>query len=177
MILSDLGTHLSETASESCSRGLKEPPTPAEIERRWLGNSNTIAAVWLTGCSLCLALALCMSVGENRRVYLLGLSQPLPETCMTYSRFGIDCPGCGLTRTFVHLAHGQFGDAWQLSPVGCFVFAFACMQIPMGIAQLLFRARNRWVEAWGSWNDWATAGLVVALVLQWLVRLAERFLM
>ena len=166
-----------ESAIEDEKRRDDEPPVTVEPVRRWLGNSDVIAAVWLIGSTLCIALALCMSVGDNRRVYLLGLSQPLPETCMTYSRFGVDCPGCGLTRTFVHLAHGQIADAWRLHPVGCFVFLFACLQIPMGIAQLLFRARNRWIEAWGSWNDWGTAGLVFALILQWLVRMSERMLM
>ena len=153
-----------------------EPPPLAQSCPRWLGNSDAIAAVWLIGSSLCLALALCMSVGDNRRVYFFRLSTPIPETCLTYSRFGIDCPGCGLTRTFVHLAHAQFADAWRLNPVGCFMFLFACVQIPMGIAQLVFRVRNRWLERWGSWNDWATAGLLIALLLQWLVRLIERML-
>ena len=140
----------------------------------WLGNSDGIAAIWLLGSLLCLVLASCMHVGSDRRVYLLGMSQPVPETCMTYTRFGIDCPGCGLTRTFVHLTHGQFADAWRLNPVGWLVFLFACVQIPPGTAQVVFRSRARWVEAWGMWNDWATAFLVIALVLQWLVRLGQR---
>ncbi|MGN6136919.1 MAG: DUF2752 domain-containing protein [Aureliella sp.] len=148
----------------------------AEPAKPWLGNSDAIAAVWLVGSLLCLTLAASMAVGESRRVYLLGWSSPLPETCLTYSRFGVDCPGCGLTRTFVHMAHGQFAEAWRLSPVGCFMFAFACLQIPPAVAQLLFRARSRWVEDWGRWNDWGTAGLMAALVMQWLVRIGERML-
>lgn len=154
--------------SRAVSAGVIDPP------QHWLGNSNAIAAVWLLGSLSCLALAAILNVGENRRVYLPGWSTPLPETCMTYSRLGIDCPGCGLTRTFVHLAHGQFVEAWRLNPAGWLVFLFVCVQIPFGTAQLLFRARGRWVEAWGMWNDWATGGLAAILVLQWLVRLGER---
>lgn len=151
------------------------PAEPPLVARIWLGNSNAIAAVWLFGSLFCIGLAACMHVGSNRRVYLLGLPQPIPETCMTYNRFGIDCPGCGLTRTFVHLTHGQFAEAWQLNPVGWLVFLFACVQIPFGAAQFLFGIRNRAIESWGKWNDWATAFLVVALVLQWIVRLGERY--
>jgi hypothetical protein len=151
-------------------------PPVVQQPRMWLGNSDAIAAVWLLGSLICLGLAACMTVGENRRVYLLAWPQPLPETCLTYSRLGVDCPGCGLTRTFVHLAHAQFAQAWALSPVGMFVFLFACLQIPPGVAQLLFRVRNRWTEAWGVWNDWCSGLLVAALFLQWLVRLSERML-
>ncbi|MGN6545159.1 MAG: DUF2752 domain-containing protein [Aureliella sp.] len=150
------------------ARAVEPPP------RLWLGHSDAIAAVWLIGSLLCIGLAACMSVGDQRRVYFLNWSQPIPETCTAYSRFGVDCPGCGLTRTFIHLVHGQFAAAWRLSPVGALVFLFACVQIPPGIAQLVFRSRARWVEAWGLWNDWGTALLVIALLLQWLVRLSER---
>lgn len=149
----------------------------AQPPRLWLGHCDAIAAVWLIGSLVCLCLAACMSVGDNRRVYFWNASQPIPELCTAYSRFGVDCPGCGLTRTFIHLAHGDLAPAWQLSPVGVLLFLFACVQIPPGIAQLVFRSRSRWVEAWGMWNDWATALLVMALVLQWLVRLSERIWM
>ena len=157
-------------ANNCASMCAVEPP------RQWLGNSDAIAAVWLIGSLSCLALAACLTVGENRRVYLPGWSQPIPETCVTYIRLGLDCPGCGLTRTFVHMAHAQFAEAWRLSPVGTFVFLFACLQIPFGTAQLIFRSRGRWTEAWGMWNDWGTACLIAALVLQWLARLSERML-
>lgn len=151
------------------------PTKPPLVPRMWLGNSDGIAAVWLFGSLFCIGMAACMHVGDNRKVYLLGLSQPIPETCMTYNRFGIDCPGCGLTRTFIHLTHGQFGDAWRLNPVGWLVFFFAFVQIPFATAQLVFRIRSPTVEAWGKWNDWATAFLVIALVLQWVVRMGERY--
>lgn len=163
----------SPAASEVAPGALHVEPPP----RLWLGHTDAIAAVWLLGSLVCIGLAPCMSVGANRRVYLLGWSQPIPELCMAYSRFGIDCPGCGLTRTFVHLAHGQLTSAWQINPVGTFVFLFTCVQIPFGVAQLILRSRSRWVEAWGMWNDWGTALLVVALIVQWLVRLSERIWM
>ena len=147
-----------------------EPPIVAR--RPWVGNGNGIATVWMLGGLLCVSLAALMQVGDNRRVYLPGVAQPVPELCMLYSRYGIDCPGCGLTRTFIHMAHGQLVSAWHTNPVAIFVFLFACCQIPMGAAQVIFRSRHRIVEAWGSWNDWCTAGLLIALVLQWTVRLA-----
>ena len=144
--------------------------------RMWLGHSSVIAAVWLCGSLACILLAANMRVGDNRRVYLRGFEQPIPETCWSYGRLGLDCPGCGLTRTFVHLTHAEFTQAWQLNPVGWLVFLFAMAQIPCGIAQLVFRSRARWVEAWGTWNDWCSAFLVIALLLQWIVRMSGSLL-
>lgn len=126
----------------------------------------------MTGSLFCLSLAAVMQVGDNRRVYLPGAAEPVPELCALYSRFGIDCPGCGLTRTFIYMAHGQLVSAWHTNPVAILVFLFACLQIPMGVAQVIFRIRNSITEAWGSWNDWCTAGLLIALLGQWAIRLA-----
>lgn len=138
--------------------------------RTWQGNEDWIATIWMVGSLCCLTLAALMQVGEERRVFLPGVSEPVPELCMMYSRFGIDCPGCGLTRTFIYMAHGQFISAWQTNPVGILVFLLACIQIPMGAAQVIFRIRNRFIEAWGSWNDWCIGMLLIALLIQWPIR-------
>ncbi len=129
------------------SSSTSEPPivsaAPVVRQRAWLGNSDGIATVWMVGGLICVTLAALMHVGENRRVYLPGASAPLPELCMLYSRLGFDCPGCGLTRTFIHMAHGQLSSAWQTNPVGMLVFVFACVQIPMGMAQVVFRSATQ----------------------------------
>ncbi len=144
------------------------PSEPPRIS--WTGYENWIATIWMLGATGCVTMAALMQVGEDRRVFLPGLSEPVPEMCMMYSRFGIDCPGCGLTRTFIHMAHGQFISAWHTNPVGMLVFLLACVQIPMGAAQVIFGIRNSFVEAWGSWNDWCIAMLLIALVIQWPIR-------
>lgn len=149
--------------------GRLDPP------RVWLGNSDAIALVWTVGSLVCLGLALCMHVGDGRKVYFLDWSTALPETCWAHAQLGIDCPGCGLTRTFVHLIHGQWREAWRLSPAGWLVFAFTCAQVPMGLAQIVLRRRDRFVEMWGMWNDWISAGLVVVLLLQWVFKLTRSF--
>jgi Protein of unknown function (DUF2752) len=43
---------------------------------------------------------------------------PLPESCLSKSWMGVECPGCGLTRSFVHLAHGRLGDSLAVHRVG-----------------------------------------------------------
>jgi hypothetical protein len=144
---------------------------PPIIAKQWVGNSDTIAWVWLVLSLTCITLAALMSVGEERRVYLPGLSQPLPETCWMLTNLKTECPGCGLTRTFIHMAHGRVLSALALNPVGILAFLFTCIQIPMATAQVVFRRRDRWVEYWGAVNDWTVAGLLIALLVQWVIKL------
>lgn len=44
--------------------------------------------------------------------------QDLPLIPLCAFRFFLhhDCPGCGMTRAFLHLARGQFAAAWVLNP-------------------------------------------------------------
>lgn len=36
--------------------------------------------------------------------------------CMNKKLFGFDCPGCGLQRSVVHLARGEFTAAFEMYP-------------------------------------------------------------
>ena len=38
------------------------------------------------------------------------------DTCSFHALTGLSCPGCGLTRAFCAISHGQFRDAWDLHP-------------------------------------------------------------
>jgi hypothetical protein len=64
---------------------------------------------------------------DEARVYLLG--RPIEIECAFRARFGLPCPGCGLTRSVVMAVHGQLGRAWNVAPggaagvVGALVFA------------------------------------------------------
>ncbi len=47
----------------------------------------------------------------------------LPSICPFHNLSGLPCPGCGLTRAFVCLGHGQIGAAFHWHPLGPFLFA------------------------------------------------------
>lgn len=37
-------------------------------------------------------------------------------TCTIKSTTGVDCPGCGMQRSFIALLRGDFGEAWDMYP-------------------------------------------------------------
>lgn len=72
--------------------------------------------------------ALNPSPTRDAGVSILGFS--LPSTCPSYIFFKTPCPGCGMTRSFVATAHGQFHNAFAHHRVGPFFFLFVFLHIP-----------------------------------------------
>ncbi len=72
-----------------------------------------------------------LQVAPNERVTVRGVSSiVLPPSCATSAILGVDCPGCGLTRSFVHLAHGNWRASIQTHRVGWVLMLAAALQIP-----------------------------------------------
>ena len=71
----------------------------------------------------------------------------LPFTpCVFYNLTGLPCPGCGMTRGFVAMGHGQLAAAWGYNPLA--PLAFAC-----GCAYLVWFAAG-WPRAGGALRRW-----------------------
>lgn len=43
---------------------------------------------------------------------------PIGVTCPVRAIAGVECPFCGMTRSFVAMAHGRVGDAFAFHPAG-----------------------------------------------------------
>ncbi len=54
----------------------------------------------------------------------------IPVSCGWRRATGTDCMGCGMTRSFTFMAHGQLGEAFSLHRAGPFVFALVASQPP-----------------------------------------------
>jgi Protein of unknown function (DUF2752) len=136
------------------------------------GYSWIAACLWLSGSCTILVLAAFMSVGPERRVFLPGVSVPMPETCMMHARFGLDCPGCGLTRAFIHLAHGRILEGLSLNPAGIAIFLFVAAQIPAAGLRFLSGRSSRFAILWSRCNEIALIILPTLTFIQWIVRLS-----
>lgn len=45
-----------------------------------------------------------------------------PSMCLYWNLFGVHCPGCGMTRAFSALLHGEFSRALAYNKLVCVVF-------------------------------------------------------
>jgi hypothetical protein len=82
-------------------------------------------------------LSLLLEVRQDRWVFFRGWpALTIPETCGSRTWFGTSCPGCGLTRGMIYLAHGDWNAAIHVHRLSG-VMAFAILlQFPYRICCL-----------------------------------------
>jgi hypothetical protein len=118
-----------------------------------------------------LVLSFVLRVGEGDRVVIPLLEITLPGVCSYKQLLGIDCPGCGLTRSFISLAHLDLVRAWFYNPAGVYLFFVVLFQVPYRWYQL-HRLRRDQPEHNMGWLAPASLGLLlVLLILQWIARI------
>ena len=117
-----------------------------------------------------LVMSLLMRVEGPTSVYLPGASIPMPETCSSRMVFGIDCPGCGMTRAFISISHGHLVDAWRFNPASYLVYPMIIGQVPWQLLQL-FRIRRGRRPIESIWIYLLPSLAVLALLGQWIAKL------
>jgi hypothetical protein len=74
---------------------------------------------------------------DESRVYWLG--RPVEIECAFRARFGLPCPGCGLTRSIVLGLHGHLLRAWNVAPGGA---AAVTAAVAFGVGLLVLAVLN-----------------------------------
>lgn len=93
---------------------------------------------------------------------------PLPPTCVSQELFGVRCPGCGLTRSFVNLAQGDWRAAWNHHRLGWALWIAVILQIPYRLVALRHVGRpivSNWVPRFFAY------ALIGALIGNWALEL------
>ncbi len=91
---------------------------------------------------------------------------------MLKREYGIDCPGYGLTRCFLAMAHNRMAAAWHYHPVGGMLFGAVVAQIPYRLIQIRRLCRDQ--PELSHWTLNATIWLIlVAFLPQWIVGTIE----
>jgi hypothetical protein len=112
-----------------------------------------------------IAAAFILRFGQGSGLRLPWTGVTLPPLCTSRLLFGIECPGCGLTRSFVALASGDFVAAWHYNRVGWLLALAVLAQIPYRVWRL--RQLSQGIVAESKWPVWFGGILIAALVINW----------
>ena len=115
-------------------------------------------------------LAFALQELPDGRVSFRGLTPiPLPQTCFSRSWLGLKCPACGLTRSIIHLAEGDWEASWRSHRLGILMALVIAIQIPYRL--LALRRLDRPLIA-AHWQAVLAYALIALLLANWLVELA-----
>lgn len=131
--------------------------------------SHTLA---LVACLGILAIGVALRSPQPGSEVLLLAGFRLPQLCSFKRTTGLDCPGCGLTRSVTASLHGQLTRAFGWNPVGPLVAVYVFLQ---ALRHALWFAcagwRTQYEERWGGVLDRAILVIVGLLLVQWLWRI------
>lgn len=127
----------------------------------------------LTIASVVVCLAFLLRVRPDQKIeFFFAPGWTCPETCLSRSLWNFECAGCGLTRSFIHLASGDLKASISIHRVGWLLALATAIQIPYRIFML------RWLRARGlpepvpRMLNWLVAAvLIAALLVNWLLKL------
>lgn len=120
-----------------------------------------------------LAAACLLEVRDDQKVALTWIpSMVMPPTCVSNETFGVPCPGCGLTRSFVELGHGQLENSLAHHRIGWILAVAVAFQIPYRIVVLKQRRNSLFHPEIAKWISRVLIALLLVNWLWELVRLA-----
>lgn len=147
-----------------------DPESVPEPMRNVFRGKRSTSRDWemLLICFGAILAAFLLEMHPDERLRLHGLPRvAVPPLCGSRAIFGVNCPGCGLTRSLVHLTHGHWNASYHSHRLGWVVGAAMLAQIPYRAANLYRRKEhlpNAFRTAFGG-------TLIVALLLNWLLEL------
>jgi hypothetical protein len=97
----------------------------------------------------------------------------LPALCPLKALTGVPCPGCGMTRSLVLSAHGQWAAALWYHPLGPLVFALLILAFCAGVLRLLCGNRNAMISSrvFSRSASIAAFGFAALLTMTWILRM------
>jgi hypothetical protein len=125
----------------------------------------------LIGSALVIAVSFALEVRDGETIGIPELDRPLPGVCTFRRLTGQPCPGCGLTRCFVSIAHGDVIAALTFNAAGLLIFVVVAAQIPYRAVQLWRIRRGLGELQMTKFAIWLLGGIVALMLVQWAFRL------
>ena len=161
---------MSEHDSAADAPAALEPAMLASLVSPPAAKSIIGDSILFVFAAIVVSLAVSMSIREQTEVLIPGTRIALPELCNFRRVAGIDCPGCGMTRGFISLGHGDLVGAWRYNPASLPFFALIASQIPFRAIQIWRAHRRREPLQLGAWTYYPLVILILFVLGQWLTR-------
>jgi hypothetical protein len=149
----------------------EEQLSPKELFWQYYRTNFWLHLAFLLTAAAVILCSLIMTSEGKTTVRVPGLPIQMPETCTSRRVWNMDCPGCGLTRSFINMSHGEVQKAFSFNPAGPFVYLFVLIQIPWHGYQL-FRLLKMRRPVESAWLFVPLYGMSAAVLFQWLWRLS-----
>lgn len=99
------------------------------------------------------------------RVTLFGYT--IPSLCMFHNITGFDCPGCGITRSFIYALHGQWYNSYLMHIWGIPLAAIVAFQVPYH----LWRATGGGIPKFHpTFTRWLRKFVIISILLPWAIK-------
>ena len=140
--------------------------TMQRLTQRWwvwpLGLVALALSTWVASVAL--------TVGSDEFCYL-GATR-MGDTCLLIRVFGIPCPSCGMTRSFVWASRGALLHAFVYNPAGLALFVWISLGGVVGAVRLATRDPSRLQLPWEWMLRWVLFWFFALYTLPWVLRLA-----
>lgn len=122
---------------------------------------------------LAASVALRVTTPTTVGLVVAGRELRLPPSCPMQAVSDVGCPGCGLTRGFVSLVHGDLAAALAFHPLTPLLFLLVAWQVPYRL-WMLRRDADAPPPRLGTLHTWVGRATIVALIGLWLGRVLLR---
>lgn len=108
--------------------------------------------------------------GAHEELWLFGIR--FGGECGMKVQFGIPCPQCGMTRSWVYLVRGEVTRAFIYNPAGALLFLWIFTGGVIGMVRLLLRRPQLWSPPWVVLFTWCLFWMLVPYMTLYVTRLA-----
>lgn len=135
--------------------------------------SIRLASIWILGAGTFFLISIILTPSDDHPngIVVAGTSLQLPALCQFKRHFGFDCPGCGLTRSFIHTARFRWAEAWSFHPIGAIAGTLLAISIPHRLWQIYRWKTGQSVRSTQRFEIFLAVSLAVLTYLRWLTRL------
>jgi len=120
---------------------------------------------------LCIAASILVyPEGTEEELWLFGMR--FGGECGMKTQFGIPCPQCGMTRSWVWLVRGDFGQSFFYNPAGFLLLCWIAIGGIIGLARLVRRNPTLWSPPWVALFVWSMFWIIVPYMGLYFARIA-----